>query len=143
MSPDLPDMAQNILKELNLRRFPEDFLPLDYDGLLLQAGPFKEISMYRELEGVNLLIDDRRIFFGSIQQAKFALISLKSGHEEVRIPEENEAKTALRHYRRYVSEVEASLVSKAENFNLSEIEKEELIRICMEILLGSADYDQV
>jgi hypothetical protein len=143
VSPDLNGMAVNLLKELKLRRFPEDFLPENYEGLTLRTGPFREISMYRELEGVNLLIDDRRIFFGSIQQAKFALISLKSGHEEVRIPEENEAKTALRHYRRYVAEVETSLITWAQKYDISVVEREELIRICMEILLGSADYDQV
>jgi hypothetical protein len=136
------ETSATIMKRLKFKSFPDDFLPANYKGLDLSVGPFEEISMYRELEGVNLLIDSRRIFFGSIQQAKFAFFALKAGKQEVRIPDEEDAKYALRQYRRYLSEIEAAIIEEAKELGAEGKEQDEVLRGCMESLLGDSGYDQ-
>ena len=134
--PEARAEAAKIIRDFPLKDFPGDFLREGYQGRDFSAHEFRELSMYRELEGVNLFIDGERIFFSSIQQAKFARICLISGKLKFRIPDDQDSKMAVRHYRQYLDSIYGDLLKAAIGVGLDEKSGEQVAEKCIEILNG-------
>jgi hypothetical protein len=133
------EIAAKLIRKFPLNDFPGDFLPEGYPGRDFSVHEFRDLSMYRELEGVNLFIDGERIFFSSIQQAKFARICLISGKLNFRIPDDQDSKMAVRHYRQYLDSIYGDFVKAAVESGLDEKTSEAVAEKCIEILNGEDD----
>ena len=135
----LRSAAGRVLNTMKLKQFPDEFMPEGYTGRELSVNGFREISMYRELEGVNLLIDSERIFFSSIQQARFAYICLHSGKLKFLVPDDAESKMALKHYRQYIESLHDPVERKCREAGIPEELVESVAEKCLEILRGEDD----
>lgn len=65
--------------------------------------------MYRELEGIFVMIGTQRLFFNNPAYAKFIFYSAKAGLKEVRLPETKIAKKANRELEQHMESVMAEL----------------------------------
>lgn len=94
------DSMEHILSEITegitVREFPTGFISEEYEGDETAIPVGEEVSMYRELEGVFVMIDGQRLFFNNPAYAKFIFYCAKAGLSSVKVPEAKIAKKAVR-----------------------------------------------
>ena len=81
----LAGLATKIAAGITPRKFPDEFAELDPRGEITRIPGGKEVSMYRELEGVFVMIDGDRLFFNQPAFAKFIFYCAKAGVTEVAV----------------------------------------------------------
>ncbi|MCL4345156.1 MAG: hypothetical protein M1375_03820 [Candidatus Thermoplasmatota archaeon] len=79
--------AESILRECKLGVFPLDYLDskAEYREIALPVGT--DIFLYRETEGVNLVIDGNKMYFNERQVAKYCFYCAVMGYEKIQIPD--------------------------------------------------------
>ncbi len=126
--------ANFIVSGISVRKFPDDYLAPGTPGDRLIMPKASEISMYRELEGVYLLLDGSRIFFNSQQQAKYAFYSAINGSRDIIVPESREAARATKNYLSDLQEIYGKIVRRIESMGCTGKENEGLFAQCLELL---------
>lgn len=117
-----------ITRGMEPKKFPEDFIGSDYDGDISNIPTGKEVSMYRELEGVYIMIDGQRFFFNQPPYAKFVFYCAKAGITEVKVPDAKLAKKATRELEEEITTVSYELRKRLRETNLGEQWERELLQ---------------
>ena len=137
---DIDEAVNSILGRLAVKRFPRDFLPEGTRGEILRIPRASEISMYRELEGIYLLLDGNRIFFNNPVLAKYAFYAAKQGETEILVPGTDEAKKLLKEFREYTHQIRIRIQTEADSMNFPEDNSAEIVSACLSEL-GIDDLD--
>ncbi len=138
----LAGLATKIAAGITPRKFPDDFADLEPQGEITRIPRGKEVSMYRELEGVFVMIDGNRLFFNQPPFAKFIFYCAKAGITEVAVPDAKVAKKAVKALEQEISNVTYRIESELENLNLGEGEKRETIQAVLD-KLGLGYYSDI
>lgn len=120
-----------MLNGISVKRFPDAYIVPGTSGDSLILPRANEISMYRELEGVYLLLDGSRIFFNSQQQAKYAFYSALNGATEITVPESQMAARIVRSYLHDLQEIYVEIRRRIESMGC---EDESLFSRCLKWL---------
>ncbi len=131
-----------IVSGITVKRFPYDYLAPGTPGDRLILPRAAEISMYRELEGIYLLLDGNRIFFNSQQQAKYAFYSAIYGSTDIVVPESREAARATRNYLVDLRKIYGEIESRIASLGCEGKGNEDLFVQCLE-KLGIARIDEI
>ncbi|MGP6239302.1 hypothetical protein ACNF40_02645 [Cuniculiplasma sp. SKW4] len=83
--------AESVLKDSNLGVFPRDYLKPDGEYGEIEIPKGEDIFLYRETEGINLVIDGRKMYFNERHMAKYCFYCAIMGYEKVMIPDVTEA----------------------------------------------------
>ena len=135
-------IAERIASGITPRKFPEDYAELDPTGEVTHIPMGKEVSMYRELEGVFVMIDGDRLFFNQPAFAKFIFYCAKAGVTEVAVPDAKIAKKAVKGLEQEIGTVTYKIESELENLNLGEGEKKEIAQAVLD-KLGLGYYSDI
>ena len=138
----LAGLATKIAAGITPRKFPDEFAELDPRGEITRIPGGKEVSMYRELEGVFVMIDGDRMFFNQPAFAKFIFYCAKAGVTEVAVPDAKVAKKAVKGLEQEIGNVTYSIESELDSLNLSEGEKREIIQAVLD-KLGLGYYSDI
>ena len=90
------EIMGELTRGIAAKSFPADFIGSDYEGEVTELPAGQEVSMYRELEGVFVMIDGDRLFFNQPAFAKFIFYCAKAGVTEVAVPEARAARKAVK-----------------------------------------------
>ncbi len=124
------------------KTFPEGFIGTDYEGDTSRIPSGLEVSMYRELEGVFIMIDGQRLFFNQPAFAKFVFYCAKAGITEVRVPDAKLAKKATKGLEEEISNITFELKKRLKETNLGEKWERELLEEALEYL-GIGYYSDI
>lgn len=138
----LAPMAMEIASRITPRKFPDDYVELDPKGEITRVPHGKEVSMYRELEGVFVMIDGDRLFFNQPAFAKFIFYCAKAGVTEVAVPDAKAAKKAVKGLEQEINSVLFRVKQEMESLMVPEGSKKEVLHLVLEIL-GIQYYDDI
>lgn len=130
METTLEDIAQRILEDLNVPSFPDGYMR---DGEKVTEHPIPtgtEIAMYRQLEGVSVMIGDEVLFFKNHYEAKFVYYCAKRGLDRARMPETQPLKRVLRDFQNDIEGLRKKIEDEAASRGLTDEETDEVIGIC-------------
>lgn len=131
------EIVARITAGLEPRIFPSGFIGTDYEGDITRIPGGKEVSMYRELEGVFVMIDGQRLFFNQPVFAKFIFYCAKAGLTEVRVPDAKLARKATKGLEEEVTNITYEIRKRLEETHLGgEWEKELLEEALVHLGLG-------
>ncbi len=130
MPDDIEKLAERIISDIKPKSFPEDYLPADEKTTDFVIPQAEDIMMYRELEGVFVMLDGERIFFKDPYEAKYIFYCAKKGVTNVRIPGTRTLKRILKDFQSYLENVRYEVTREGEKYNLDEGQKDELIDAC-------------
>lgn len=135
-------IIREITSGITPKAFPEGFIGNDYEGDLSKIPYGREVSMYRELEGVFIMIDGQRLFFNQPAFAKFVFYCAKAGITEFRVPDAKLAKKATKGLEEEISNVTYELRKRLRETNLGEKCEKELLEEALEYL-GLGYYSDI
>ncbi len=135
-------IADRIAAGITPRKFPDDYAEPDPHGETTHIPRGKEVSMYRELEGVFVMIDGDRLFFNQPAFAKFIFYCAKAGVTEVAVPDAKVAKKAVKGLEQEIGTVTYKIESELENLNLQEEEKRLIFQAALD-RLGLGYYSEI
>ena len=138
----LREIAGMIAADITPRRFPDDYVELDRNGEVTRIPAGKEVSMYRELEGIFVMIDGERLFFNQPAFAKFIFYCAKAGVTEVAVPEAKAAKKAVKGLEQEINSVLYRVGQEMEEQKVPEGQKREVLGQVLSIL-GASYYDDI
>ncbi len=138
----IESISREIAAGITPKRFPDDFLDQNQKGEITRIPAGTEVSMYRELEGVFVMIDGERLFFNQPIFAKFIFYCAKSGITEVHVPEAKDAKKAIKGLEQEINGILFSIDQEMEKYRVPEINKRETLLKILEILRLSY-YDDI
>lgn len=139
---ELAETARKIAAGITPRKFPDDYVQLEPHGDITRIPRGEEVSMYRELEGVFVMIDGDRLFFNQPAFAKFIFYCAKAGVTEVAVPEAKAAKKAVKGLEQEINSVLYRISEEMEVLMVPEGQK----RNVLEMVLGSLGisyYDDI
>ncbi len=90
--------AEKVLKETKLGHFPKDYLNSENEYGEIEIPTGQDIFLYRETEGVNLVIDGRKMYFNERQMAKYCFYCAVIGYSKIKIPNVIEAGEVIRNF---------------------------------------------
>lgn len=135
-------IIREITSGIKPKTFPEGFIGTDYDGDMTRIPSGREVSMYRELEGVYLMIDGQRLFFNQMAYAKFVFYCAKAGITEIKVPDSELAKKATKGLEEEISNITHLLRKRLKETNLGEAWERELLGESLEYL-GLGYYSDI
>ncbi len=127
-------IIRDITQGIEPKPFPDGFIGKDYEGDLSRIPSGSEISMYRELEGVYIMIDGQRLFFNQPAFAKFVFYCAKAGITEVKVPDAKLAKKATKGLEEEISTVTHELRKRLKETNLGKKWEREILQQALEHL---------
>lgn len=130
MSEELESISDGIIRSLDIRIFPDDYLPTDEKLTEFELPPGEEIMMYRELEGVFVMFDYERIFFKDPYEAKYVYYCAKRGMARIRMPGTKTLKKLIKEFQSDMENARFNIEKKAEKFNLSDDERSAVVEAC-------------
>lgn len=143
LDPENKDEETSKLTEgIVARAFPRDFIGIDYEGDITKIPKGQEVSMYRELEGVFVMIDGERLFFNNPAYAKFIFYCAKAGLTEVKVPDAKQAKKAVKGLEQEINNVIYELDRRLGELNLPEEEKKKKLENALKTL-GIGYYSDI
>jgi hypothetical protein len=91
-------IASRIIDEMPLKRFPHDYIREadQYGNVEIPSGD--EVIMFRQMEGVSLLIDEQTMFFNDAVEAKYIFYCAKAGITKAPMPERRTIKRIIREF---------------------------------------------
>lgn len=131
-----------LIEGLSVKAYPGDFIGADYEGEYTDIPEGKEVSMYRELEGVFVMIDGERLFFNNPVYAKFIFYSAKAGLRRVRVPEAKLARKANRGLEQEIESLVYELKARIEKMNRVRPDPGEFLEHALE-RLGAGYYSDI
>lgn len=135
--------ARELANGLRASTFPEDYIGWDYEGEVMEIPVTnEEVSMYRELEGVFVMIGTERLFFNNPAYAKFIFYAAKAGLRQVRVPEAKIARKANRGIEQEIEDTVAELERRAGDLNISGAERSRMVRKALETM-GAGYYADI
>lgn len=138
----MAEVASEIASGISPKKFPHDYVELDPRGEITSIPRGKEVSMYRELEGVFVMIDGDRLFFNQPAFAKFIFYCAKAGITDVAVPDAKAAKKAIKGLEQEIDTVASRIENDLGKYNLSEEEKKEIFQAVLE-KLGLGYYSDI
>lgn len=138
----LSGIAREIAAGIAPRKFPDDYVELDPNGEITRIPAGREVSMYRELEGVFVMIDGDRLFFNQPAFAKFIFYCAKAGVTEVAVPEARAARKAVKALEQEINNVLYGIQQDMEKHGVPEGQKRAVLQEALKIL-GISYYDDI
>lgn len=135
-------IIEEVTRGIVTKKFPEDFIGSDYEGDISNIPYGREVSMYRELEGVYIMIDGQRFFFNQPPYAKFVFYCAKAGITEVKVPEAVLARKATKGLEEEITNVTFELKKRLRETNLGEEWEREILQEALESL-GVGYYSDI
>ncbi|HLH85543.1 MAG TPA: hypothetical protein VKU79_01600 [Thermoplasmataceae archaeon] len=123
---DENQLLAEILNQVKIKKFPEEYVELTRDMEVLELPAGDEISLYRELEGIYLLVDQHRIFFNNPILAKFCYYAAKNGSKTIAVPPPDKAKKAVKRYLEDLSNIKGLIDEKVDALHLTGGETENI-----------------
>lgn len=139
---DNSKIISDITRGLNPKKFPEDFIGQDYEGDISHIPAGKEVTMYRELEGVYIMIDGQRFFFNQPPYAKFVFYCAKAGITEVKVPDAKLSKTATKGLEGEITNMTFELRKRLKELNLGDQWEREVFQEALD-QLGLGYYSDI
>ncbi len=130
MSQDIEGIAEDIIGKISPRSFPEDYLPGDEQTADFTIPKSEEVMMYRELEGVYVMLDGERIFFKDPYEAKYIFYCAKSGVTTVRMPGTKTLKKILKEFQNYLEHLRYEVEKETDKLGLNEKDRDLVIDAC-------------
>lgn len=116
-------IIERVTDGVSVKRFPEGFIGDDYQGDETVIPSGKEVSMYRELEGVYVMIDGQRLFFNNPAYAKFIFYCAKAGLTRVKVPDSTLARRAVRGIEEEIEKTIYEISSRIDAMGISRDQK--------------------
>lgn len=135
-------IIEEVTRGIVPKQFPEGFIGSDYEGDISRIPSGKEVTMYRELEGVYIMIDGQRFFFNQPPYAKFVFYCAKAGITEVNVPEAKLAKKATKGLESEITNLTYELRERIHGYNLGEQWEREILDEALEHL-GVGYYSDI
>lgn len=135
-------IIRDVTRGIEPKKFPEGFIGTDYEGDISRIPSGREVSMYRELEGVFIMIDGQRLFFNQPAFAKFVFYCAKAGITEVKVPEAKLARKATKGLEEEITNVTYEIRKRLKETNLGEQWEKELLQESLEYL-GLGYYSDI
>ncbi len=98
--------------------------------------------MYRELEGVFVMINGERLFFNQPTFAKFIFYCAKSGVTEVSVPDAKAAKKAVKDLEQEINNTLYSIQQEMAKHGVPEAHKRKVLLRTLDIM-GISYYDDI
>ncbi len=90
--------ADSVLNDGRMGLFPDDYLSKDSNYREIEIPQGKDIFLYRETEGVNLVIDGNKMYFNERHMAKYFFYCAVIGHKRIRVPDVLESGEVLKRF---------------------------------------------
>ncbi|WP_393971282.1 hypothetical protein OXIME_001552 [Oxyplasma meridianum] len=130
MSLEYDQVLDKIRTNVRFRAFPEEYLKGFKVVGEMEIENGSDIFMYRELEGINVVVDGRKTFFNDPYLAKYYYYSSLIGLSSVMIPNKESVRrvikvleTDLRNYRDLIDQYLSVLDDKARKNAVNELIK--------------------
>ena len=136
------EIMGELTRGIAAKSFPADFIGSDYEGEVTELPSGQEVSMYRELEGIYVMIDGQRLFFNNPVYAKFIFYSAKAGLRKVRVPDARIARKATKGLEQEMSNTIYEIQTRIEKYRLFEEEKKQLLDDALKAL-GAGYYSDI
>jgi hypothetical protein len=96
MSSEYDPVIEKIVEAVRFRPFPEDYLKgfKVVGEISVETG--SDIFMYRELEGINVVVDGRKTFFNDPYLAKYYYYSSLLGLNRVTVPDKESVRRVIK-----------------------------------------------
>ena len=96
MSTEYESVVDKIRKSIDYRTFPDDYLKgfRMVGEIAVETG--SDIFMYRELEGINVVVDGKRTFFNDPYLAKYYYYASLMGFHKIALPEKENVRKVVR-----------------------------------------------
>ena len=120
-------IIEEVTRGIKTKKFPEGFIGSDFEGDISHIPSGEEVTMYRELEGVYIMIDGQRFFFNQPPYAKFVFYCAKAGITEVKVPEAKLAKKATKGLEEEITNLTYELKKRIHEYSLGEQWERELL----------------
>jgi hypothetical protein len=114
------------MKDVKIRNFPSAYLKSDWELVSVSVIPGRELFMYRQDEGLNLVIDGRKIYFDDPYITKFYYFSSILGLQEVRIPNKENTRHLIKKFERDMDDDRKNVESIV--MNTSESDRVKILR---------------
>ena len=95
---DLDRAADDISSKIILKKFPWEYLRETDEHGMVTVPSGNDIIMFRQMEGVSLLIDGQAVFFNDAIEAKYIYYCAKSRLTEVPMPDRRAIKRIIREF---------------------------------------------
>jgi hypothetical protein len=130
MSSEYDQVLEKIRTSVRFRPFPEDYLKgfKVVGEISVETG--SDIFMYRELEGINVVVDGNKTFFNDPYLAKYYYYSSLLGLNHVQVPDKESVRRVvkvlemdLRNYRDQIDQYLSVLDEEMKKYALTELMK--------------------
>ncbi len=127
----LEKIAKEIIKDLNIKKFPEDYVD-EYTDEILQINEDGEIGLGNDLNGLYVSIGNRKIYIENKFKQKYIYYNLLIGNKNIKIAKNMDE--AINDYENDLKDWKKIIIGKINEITDDEFKINKIFKICVKLL---------
>jgi len=124
---NLVKVADDILKKLNLKNFPDDYVS-NYTETTIHIDKGNDIKYGNDLSGFFVSIDGKKYYYSDKATAQLVYYSVWNGNDNIKVP--NDVAKVIKDYEEDINSWKKKVEDEIESITNNEETKEKLLKIC-------------
>jgi len=124
---NLVKVADDILKKLNLKNFPDDYVS-NYTETTIHIDKGNDIKYGNDLSGFFVSIDGKKYYYSDKATAQLVYYSVWNGNDNIKVP--NDVAKVIKDYEEDINSWKKKIEDEIESITNNEETKEKLLKIC-------------
>jgi hypothetical protein len=127
----LEKIAKEIIKDLNIKKFPEDYVD-EYTDEILQINEDGEIGLGNDLNGLYVSIGNRKMYIENKIKQKYIYYNLLIGNKNIKMAKNMDE--AINDYENDLKDWKRIIIGKINEITDDEFKINKIFKICVKLL---------